>query len=855
MVKKGLLLLLVLVAIPLAYAAEQGCTIVDASWNEHASAIGSIATANLKAAGSCAGKQVAISIYENDLFFDDYEAELLGTFNKDNVAEIKWEVHDAGYNSLEGNFLEFYFMPAKKNLATGAFIGNEQIKSGLLIVGMAVASIDDGLVAHWAFDEGSGSTLHDGTGNGHDGTLMNGPVWVDGKRGGALQFDGADDYVGLGKIGHQFASQVTAAAWIKPNGQGSSYYVSIISWGNYLYPFNLVLTKGRNIRAGIRTSEKTYYVSTQQPLSFGNWHHVAMSYDGDALTVYVNGEPLASASAAGSLSQRYYNQTTIGMNPGNVDFFNGAIDELRVYDRALDAGEIAQLYSSTEPALDDDTSQEETPDEQPTDTPVHVPDDVSESPPESQPVMPLRLGIAATCAPNTYYVDFESGSDANDGTCTDRAWKYAPGDSNGPARTLNPGDTVLFKGGVHYYGSLAIPASGTAGNPITYKGDGWGTEKAILDGSRPNVSLTWTKCASAADCAGNPNWNNMYYASAPSGFTRVSPMFQDNEHLWIAQDPNLPEPIIFDDIAYYRDVPANNPAYTVSRTQITDPSYFTQSDPGYWTGSVAVIYSGANWVHLADITSFDPATDTIYFNNPYDPYNNGDGYYHYSIFGHISHIDRAGEYAVYNNKIYLWPNGNLDPNTRQISVTIESRRAVTLGSRNYINFEGFHITQYFSGRGPRIAGAAFWGSGSNVRIANNQIDNFKSFDEDVSGTIYLQTTTNDTVENNIISDIQNQRGIVFAGGSYAVVKRNTVNKLTNTGIYFQGVNHGQMIYNTVTNIEGIHGNGMTMYGGAGSDDNYNNLMAGNLVYDGNMAYTYHGHGFGLYVYNNIWIFY
>ena len=56
MVKKGLLLLLVLVAIPLAYAAEQGCTIVDASWNEHASAIGSIATANLKAAGSCAGK-------------------------------------------------------------------------------------------------------------------------------------------------------------------------------------------------------------------------------------------------------------------------------------------------------------------------------------------------------------------------------------------------------------------------------------------------------------------------------------------------------------------------------------------------------------------------------------------------------------------------------------------------------------------------------------------------------------------------------------------------------------------------------------------------------------------------------
>src|SRR3989339_251431 len=623
MVKKRLLLLLALVAIPLAYAVEQGCTIVDASWNEHASAIGSIATAHLKAAGSCAGKQVAISIYENDWFFDDYEAELPGTFNQDNVAEIKWKVRDASYNSLEGNFLEFYFMPAKKNLATGAFIGNEQIKSGLLIVGMAVASIDEGLVAHWAFDEGSGSTLHDGTGNEHDGTLMNGPVWVGGRYGGALQFDGADDYVGLGKIGHQFASQVTTAAWIKPNGYGSSYYVSIISWGNYLYPFNLILTKERNIRAGIRTSEKTYYVSTQQPLSFGNWHHVAMSYDGEALTVYVNGEPLASASAAGSLSQRYYNQTTIGMNPGNVDFFNGAIDELRVYDRALDAGEIAQLYYSTEPALDDDTSQEETPDEQPTDTPVHVPDDVSESPPESQPVMPLRLGIAATCAPNTYYVDFESGNDANDGTCTDSAWEHAPGDpsatGNAASVSLSPGNSVLFRGGVVYRGRIAVGNDGTSSNRITYKGDGWGSERAIIDGSTP-VESSWTACASAADCGNNPNWGNIYYTTLRESIDFFALVLEDGDFLYFAQDPNMGDQFWYDMRQEYLNLDLSDPDVSISSTHITDPDYFTQSDPHYWDNAQVAVWIDSNWIGVAQITGFDPSTDTITFSLGDEPH-------------------------------------------------------------------------------------------------------------------------------------------------------------------------------------------------------------------------------------------
>jgi hypothetical protein len=89
----------------------------------------------------------------------------------------------------------------------------------------------------------------------------------------------------------------------------------------------------------------------------------------------------------------------------------------------------------------------------------------------------------------TYFVDFSAGSDAASGTAQNAAWKHAPGDANatgGPAAAqLAPGDVVLFKGGVPYYGSLTVTTSGTAASPIVLEGgaqEGWGSGSAIVDG-------------------------------------------------------------------------------------------------------------------------------------------------------------------------------------------------------------------------------------------------------------------------------------------------------------------------------------------------------------------------------------
>lgn len=90
----------------------------------------------------------------------------------------------------------------------------------------------------------------------------------------------------------------------------------------------------------------------------------------------------------------------------------------------------------------------------------------------------------------TYYVDFATGSDGNNGTATGTPFKHCPGHTNATSTaagtTLSAGDTVKFKGGIYYTGNVALAFSGTAGSPIIYDGNhtgDWGTGRAVMDGA------------------------------------------------------------------------------------------------------------------------------------------------------------------------------------------------------------------------------------------------------------------------------------------------------------------------------------------------------------------------------------
>ena len=92
-------------------------------------------------------------------------------------------------------------------------------------------------------------------------------------------------------------------------------------------------------------------------------------------------------------------------------------------------------------------------------------------------------------AGTTFYVDYSSGNDNLTGTSAEQAWKHIPGDPRATgvaaSTTLQPGDTVFFKGGVAYEGTIVVPWSGTPGRPITYDGNSggtFGTGRAVVDG-------------------------------------------------------------------------------------------------------------------------------------------------------------------------------------------------------------------------------------------------------------------------------------------------------------------------------------------------------------------------------------
>ena len=91
-----------------------------------------------------------------------------------------------------------------------------------------------GELGHWAFDEGSGTTVRDSSSKGNNGTLVNGPLWVDGKLGKALQFDGVDDYV---QVPHNASlipttGKATVSVWInakRHTGPGGSSWQGILA--------------------------------------------------------------------------------------------------------------------------------------------------------------------------------------------------------------------------------------------------------------------------------------------------------------------------------------------------------------------------------------------------------------------------------------------------------------------------------------------------------------------------------------------------------------------------------------------------------------------------------------------------
>ena len=200
-----------------------------------------------------------------------------------------------------------------------------------------------GCVGFWSFDEGAGSVANDYSGNGNTGLLVNGPTWVDGVKGKALDFNLVSSYVLTSPSSIlDSLSLVSIAAWIKIKSVANGTTISKNNTVSATTPYEIQVWGDGRIYFNIKTVIQNYSVaSSVMPLN--QWIHAVLSYDGTTLFGYINGKLVTSLAATGVLTTN-----SIALRMGGLTATTSLVqlDDVRIYNRALSQNEILAIYGS-----------------------------------------------------------------------------------------------------------------------------------------------------------------------------------------------------------------------------------------------------------------------------------------------------------------------------------------------------------------------------------------------------------------------------------------------------------------------------------------------------------------------------
>ncbi len=211
---------------------------------------------------------------------------------------------------------------------------------------------DPNLVGWWKLDEGMGNVVLDWSGHDNHGTLANGPVWVEGYDLGALNFDGRDDYVNLGTPAELYIpDNYTYTAWFRVgrdiNGNsGPQYLLCIGSRSDLVF--------GVEDAVGVNGDLSLHYYDTVPSFhavgvgktvwSAGDWHMVAGTKDSTGHKIYLDGELRNSDTNTNNDNYATTRMVSLGARAWTGhQFYNGDIDEVRIYNRALTQEEIQDV--------------------------------------------------------------------------------------------------------------------------------------------------------------------------------------------------------------------------------------------------------------------------------------------------------------------------------------------------------------------------------------------------------------------------------------------------------------------------------------------------------------------------------
>ena len=195
-----------------------------------------------------------------------------------------------------------------------------------------------GLVVAYGFEEGSGTTTQDHSGNGNNGTLVNGVGWVAGQVGQAVNFDGTNDYVETGNTAN--LPNWTISGWVRGLAAPSSANASgpIHRDSNYTISWNHQSAAFRGA-AAVQVGG-TWHAASFGPLLANTWYYLAATYDGQTLRAYKDGALITSNTAPAGAPTSEPDSLKLGRHNTNAQFFRGTVDEVRVYNRALSLEEI-----------------------------------------------------------------------------------------------------------------------------------------------------------------------------------------------------------------------------------------------------------------------------------------------------------------------------------------------------------------------------------------------------------------------------------------------------------------------------------------------------------------------------------
>ena len=216
-----------------------------------------------------------------------------------------------------------------------------------------ITSSGTGLLAHWQMNDGAGNTASDATGNNNTGTLVNGPLWVSGA---GLDFDGVNDYVDVGPI-NVGGEAITITAWINAGNLSSCSAIdcrifskaSGTSTQDHYYMISTIKRKSDGapvlrfrLKAGGTTDT---VIATSGVITENQWIHIVAVYDGSSMKLYKDGVEVGNRAKSGSINIDNTVSTWIGGNPpsATVRPWDGQIDEVKVYGRALSSAEVSTM--------------------------------------------------------------------------------------------------------------------------------------------------------------------------------------------------------------------------------------------------------------------------------------------------------------------------------------------------------------------------------------------------------------------------------------------------------------------------------------------------------------------------------